>query len=685
MLYLKGGTSMLMSMLRIHRRRFESRGASAGSRRAWAPWLAALALAVSVGAVPARAGAGLWTATGGPFGGFLYLLTADPTAPGTLYAAVGQSGVFKSVDDGATWAAVRVGLPAATGPAILALDPHHPQTLVAAYSPGAVRTDDGGKSWTLQKGGPFASVFGAIAFSAGDPARAYATSFDGFFSSADGGLTWQLVAPAATLHFSLGSGLFLSIDPRDSAHVFAGVDQLLMESRDGGATWTPCATGLTDPDEPIGGLLFDTQVAERIFLWSPLGVLRSDDGGATFRPTGLAAVIDAANGGYMFGLVETADGARFYAGVASVDAARGSVYQIYERDAGQAQWRPVGPPLPFAATLLALDPLNPRGLLAGTVGKGLARSADDGLTWTTSARGLQADSIFDLVADPSHADRFYAVDAVSTLWRTVDGGASWTALADGIVPPLAIDPRQPRTLYAGGPSRSDDGGLHWRGLLPADLSHCQFEVKLAIDPLADQTLYLLMQGSNTIGCHDDESSLYKSVDGGRHWAGLGAPTTALSDVVAAGGPKGSFVYLLDYQGVLRSTDGGKTWRRSLVSGQPSHLAVSPDGRVLYVDADVLWRSLDAGGTWTPLPPVPFDVSSPTSLAVDPHTPSILYGAGDNRFFRSLDAGATWSEHSAGLRWSVLDGPLAVDPFHPGRVLAGSSLNGVVELQLPPTD
>src|ERR1700753_1355994 len=160
---LKWGTSMLK--VRLHRRRFEFRGA--GSRRVWVPWLAALALAAGVGAVPARAGAGVWTATGGPYGGIVNLLTVDPTAPGTLYAAVGLAGVFKSTDDGATWSAMRVGMPAAASPRVLALDPHHPQTLVAAYfqPDAAMRSDDGGKSWALQAGGALTPVLCATGFS----------------------------------------------------------------------------------------------------------------------------------------------------------------------------------------------------------------------------------------------------------------------------------------------------------------------------------------------------------------------------------------------------------------------------------------------------------------------------------------------------------------------------------------
>ena len=120
--------------------------AAAGQRaylRSIAVAVAVLALAMPAATAPAWAGAGRWTPAGGPPGGWINLLARAPGTPGTLYAGVFQAGVFKSTDDGATWTALRAGLPPAASPAILAVDSHHPLTVFAAYrqpaaTPGSV-------------------------------------------------------------------------------------------------------------------------------------------------------------------------------------------------------------------------------------------------------------------------------------------------------------------------------------------------------------------------------------------------------------------------------------------------------------------------------------------------------------------------------------------------------------------
>nr|MDP9122052.1 hypothetical protein [Acidobacteriota bacterium] len=403
--------------------------------------------------------------------------------------------------------------------------------------------------------------------------------------------------------------------------------------------------------------------------------------------------------GSMWGLVVSADGAHLYGGVTRSAGGASVLSEIYERTLGQSAWRLAGPPLPFEATLLAQDPANPAGLLAGTAGGGLLRSLDGGTTWKASSQGMEGARIVDLTADPSRPARFYAIDSLATLWRSTDSGATWTALAGNIGGPLTVDPHRPNTLYSRGPSRSDDGGLHWRSLRSShsrgpDLFHCQEWFKQAVDPLADATIYLIMLGSNSIGCHSPGVFLYKSSDGGRHWAVLNPPSQFIYDLGVAAGPATvarparSLVYLLDSDAVVRSRDGGATWTRQALGlapgGQTSSMAVSADGRLLYVySSEGVLRSQDGATTWQRLPPAPLQDSTSLTLVIDPLASSTLYGYAKDRFFRSQGGGASWTEFSAGLRWAILNGPLAFDRLHPGRILAASLNSGVIEIDLPP--
>ena len=75
----------------------------------------------------------------GPDGGYVDAIAIDPVTPTTLYAGTAYGGVFRSVDSGASWSAVNVGLshpyhglPVTVG--ALAVDPVTPSILYAGIN-----------------------------------------------------------------------------------------------------------------------------------------------------------------------------------------------------------------------------------------------------------------------------------------------------------------------------------------------------------------------------------------------------------------------------------------------------------------------------------------------------------------------------------------------------------------------
>ena len=109
------------------------------------------------------------------------------------------------------------------------------------------------------------------------------------------------------------------------------------------------------------------------------------------------------------------------------------------------------------------------------------------------------------------------------------------------------------------------------------------------------------------------------------------------------------------QGVIKSTDGGDTWRAT--KGGPfsaNALVVDPrNSSVVYVSSPAfnanevsVYRSVDGGETFAPLPNAPSPASiGPRGvffLAIDAQ--SVLYAVlGNSRVFRSADSGATWEQ------------------------------------------
>jgi hypothetical protein len=153
-----------------------------------------------------------------PFG-----LAVAPGTPTALYLAYGY-GVARSVDGGANWSPIVIGL-RNTVISALAVDPVTPSTLHA----GAFRSTDSGFNWTYT--GLYAVV--GIVVDPVTPMTVYAESDSGLFKSTDGGGTFT------SLHTGLTEVSYraLAVDPVTSTTVYAGTSGVVLKSTDGGANW----------------------------------------------------------------------------------------------------------------------------------------------------------------------------------------------------------------------------------------------------------------------------------------------------------------------------------------------------------------------------------------------------------------------------------------------------------------
>jgi photosystem II stability/assembly factor-like uncharacterized protein len=268
------------------------------------------------------------------------------------------------------------------------------------------------------------------------------------------------------------------------------------------------------------------------------------------------------------------------------------------------------------------------------------------------------------------------------VYKSVDGGKTWQHLGleqTEEIAAIVIDPHDPQTVLVGatghlwgrnpdrGIYKTTDGGRSWRKVLYVDdMTGC---MDLAVDPHNPKTLYATTwQRMRSGGAEMIESGpgggIYKSVDGGERWTKLtnGLPHEPLSKIALAvaqqtpglvyafvmtGEPRRGGGRTSDAGGIFRSGDGGGSWRRvsSKIASRTyyTHIKVDPsnDRRLFIMDLE-LWRSDDGGQTWAQhnMKHVHDDLHG---LWIDPHDPNHLVLAGDGGVDVSVDNGASWAQ------------------------------------------
>jgi len=228
----------------------------------------------------------------------------------------------------------------------------------------------------------------------------------------------------------------------------------------------------------------------------------------------------------------------------------------------------------------------------------MPRAKAGGLAWQSLGPGNLGGRTRALVIDPLRPRTYYAAGVAGGIWKTVNGGATWTALGD-LLPNLAVtslvmDPGDRMVLYAG----------TGEGFFNLDA----------------------VRGGGVL----------KTVDGGSHWTLL--PATAKPDFHAVNrlqiSARTHTVYAATGTGVWRSRDGGTTWRRMLdpqVQGGCLDLALrtdQPDDVVFAAcgtfQQATVYRSLHAQKQAPWLAVLQEPGMGRTSLAIAPSDPDVIY-------------------------------------------------------------
>jgi photosystem II stability/assembly factor-like uncharacterized protein len=325
-------------------------------------------------------------------------------------------GVFRSGDGGEHWEAASMGLSGRWIESI-AVDPQQPGVLYAQASDHLLASEDDGASWRLSLAAPNVLVFGAGDLLV-DPhlrGRVWSTTGSQLWRSDDGGHRWLAVP-------RIGVGIeALAADPRTRGGVWAGgrnglfhspngralkkvrpargenlgvvdiavapgdprlvwvagyastaagapLGPRLYRSGDGGQSWQRREAGLPDT---VWRIALDPERPEVLFAAAGDGVFGSGDGGASWQRLPSPATVSASPESIRWEIVASPVAPLTL--YANLNGLEGEV--VYRSRNAGATWQAVGggsiAPGSFGIRALAVDPHDPRRLLAGTAKRGI--------------------------------------------------------------------------------------------------------------------------------------------------------------------------------------------------------------------------------------------------------------------------------------------------------------------------
>jgi photosystem II stability/assembly factor-like uncharacterized protein len=555
-----------------------------------------------------------------------------PHKTSTIYVGAASGGVWKSVNNGATWKPIFDQQPVASIGDI-ALAPSNPKIVwvgtgeanlrnSVSWGDGVYKSTDGGKTWA-NMGLKDTRHIGRIVIHPTDPDIVYVAAVGhtwgpnkgrGVFKTQDGGHTWESVLSPGE-----DTGCIdLAMDPNEPDTLYACAYQVrrdrfaggspatqfgakagLYKTRDGGKSWERLTKGL--PENKIG------RCAVAIYPKNPCLIY---------------AIVPTERTGQ---LRETEFG---QPAKTKEDVETGGVFR--SDDAG-ATWKKVNDlcPRPFYFGQIRVDPTDDQRVYV--LGVTLHVSTDGGLNFKSGDDRATHDDLHALWIDPRDTDHM-VLGTDGGLYLTYDRGGDWEAFKNlpiGQFYGIAVDSRKPYHIYGGlqdngtwgGPSATHSAeGItvaDWVKILGSDGFRCQ------VDPTDPDIVYA-----------EGQFGMLRRIN----------VRTAISAFLRPEPAKGIPAYRFNWD---------------------SPILISPHNpRMIYFGGNYVFRSTDRGDHWeiiskdlTKGEPGPDKAAGHTItvLAESPITAGLLFaGADDGQIFMTRNAGIEWIDITKNIPGLSLD-------------------------------
>lgn len=273
------------------------------------------------------------------------------------------------------------------------------------------------------------------------------------------------------------------------------------------------------------------------------------------------------------------------------------------------------------------DPVDPNTVYVGAASGGLWRSTDGGTTWTNLTDNQPVLGVSGIAIDPGNTNTIYigtgdgdASDTYSIgVLKSTDGGATWSTtglnwsiLNGRVVRKLSMHPTNSSILFAAtsnGVYKTTDAGATWNNVLAVSTQDVEFH------PVNHDTVYTC------------SNQFYRSTDGGNTFSlvtsGLPGAGSVNRFKIAVSADEPNWVYVVagkqsnsTFEGIYRSTDSGGSF--SVRTNSPNMFGYDTDGND------------NAGQSW-------YDMA----IAVNPANADEVYIAGIN-VWKSSNGGASFT-------------------------------------------
>jgi|GEM_PF-357520 len=315
---------------------------------------------------------------------------------------------------------------------------------------------------------------------------------------------------------------------------------------------------------------------------------------------------------------------------------------------------------------VAIDPSNHNILYIGTsdgdagdtYSLGVLKSTDGGGTWNTTGLNwavTQTRTISRLLIHPTSTQTVIAATS-DGIYRTTNGGTSWTQELAGNYKNIKFKPGTPATVYATGNAddfyRSLDGGDTWTQITAGLPASGVSRMSLAVSDANSNYVYILAGNNSDYGLY----GVFRSTDSGSNWTQMadGTPNLLTWSETGTGG-------------------GGQAWYDLSIECDQE------DANRIFVGGVNTWRSTDGGTNWTCIghwygaAGIPYVHADVHALHYLPGTNTLLVGC-DGGVFISTNNGTSFSDISSNLEISQ-QYRLGCAATNSNRVITGWQDNG----------